>query len=144
MAKEWKTSPLQIKVMTIVKNFLEAELGQYEGILDGGVHFKYKPSKIRLKVIELNSINSNQSISLSTIEHFSLNINYQDEDRELVERVNDFIGQKIDKVVIRNLFFEKESSEIFRISKYLWMENNRIEITNNTIYKNKKHNERRD
>ncbi|SMG31689.1 hypothetical protein [Sphingobacterium psychroaquaticum] len=130
--------------MTIVKKYLEAELGQYEGIIDGGIHFKYKPTKIRLKVIELNSMNYNQSTSLSTIDDYLLNINYQDENRDLVEEVTEHIYKILHLSVIRNIYFESDTKQIFKISPYLWLGNNMFQLTNNTIYKKKKHYDRTD
>jgi len=144
MAKVWKTSPLEIKVMTIVKKYLEAELEKYEGVIDGGIHFKYKPSKIRLRVIELNCNDYHNVESLSDIRDFTLNINYQDDDKELVEQVTERISILLDSSVVRNLYFDFESTEVFKISPYLWMGNNRFEVINFSLYKKKKHNDRTD
>lgn len=144
MAKVWPTSPIQIKVMTIVKKHLEKELGKYPGVIDGGVHFKYKPSKIRTKLIELNSTNYNKSTSISTIEYFFINVNYQDEDKDLVEEVTEYICRFLDQSIISNLYLEIDTKQVFKISPYLWLGNNMFKLTNNSIYKKKKHNDRID
>jgi len=142
MPKVWPTSPLEEKVLNIIKKHLELELGKYEGIIDGGIHLKYKPKNIRLKVIELNCTNYNAATSLSQIRFFFVNINYQDEDQELVEEVTEHIYNIMDHSVIRNLFFESNRKDVGKISPYLWLGNNYFEITNNTIYKKKKQNDR--
>lgn len=142
MPRIWPTSQMEFKVMSIVKKYLEKELKKYDGILDGGVYFKYKPKDIRKKVIELNCTDYLQSESLSTIGDCYLNVNYQDEDEDLVEEVTDHIHTLIDQSLLRNLYFESEGKQVGRISPYLWMGNNMFKITNNTIYKKKKQNDR--
>ncbi|UXD67784.1 hypothetical protein MUK51_11145 [Sphingobacterium faecium] len=142
MPRVWRTSHIELKVMGIVKKYLEDDLKKYEGILDGGIYFKYKPASIRLKVIELNCTDYLQSESLSTISDCYLNVNYQDEDEDLVKEVTDHIHTLIDQSLLRNLYFESEGKQVGRISPYLWMGNNMFKITNNTIYKKKKQNDR--
>ncbi|MBE8712569.1 hypothetical protein [Sphingobacterium hungaricum] len=142
MARVWSTSPLERKVLDIIKKHLESELKQYDGVIDGGIHLKYKPKDIRLKVIELNCIDYHKVNSLSDIKFFFVNINYQDEDHDLVEQVTGYIYRFLDQSIVRNLHFESKRTEICRISKYLWLGNNMFELTNNSIYKNKKHDDR--
>lgn len=138
----WPMSPLEEKVLNIIKKYLEGELGKYEGVIDGGIYLKYKPKNIRLKVIELNGTNYNAATSLSQIRFFFVNINYQDEDQELVEEVTEYIYNIMEHSVIRNLFFESNRKEVCKISPYLWLGNNHFEITNNTLYKKTKQNDR--
>lgn len=137
MPKVWPTSEIELKVMNIVKRHLQSEFEKYPGVLDGGIHFKYKPSKIRLKVIELGSSDYHKVKTLSDVKDFTLNINYQDENRELVEQVTERISVLLDSSVVRNLFFEFVSKEVFKISPYLWLGNNRFILINNSLYKKK-------
>jgi len=142
MPKVWCTSTIELEVMNIVKEYLEDELKKYDGILDGGIHFKYKPKDIRVKVIELNCTDYKNSSSLDNLENCVVNINYQDEDQDLTEEVTEYIYNVLDHAVVRNLYFESIRKEVRKISPYLWLGNNFLEIKNNTIYKNKKHNDR--
>lgn len=124
-------SPTELRVFKVIKkHILESALSE-NGIVAGGIHIKPKPKNLRVKLFELNCFGSNRANSISNIEMF-VNINYQDDDKDLVYEVNDFICDLFDQSYLSNLYFKSYIKETRKCSPYLWWGNNCFKV----IHKN--------
>ncbi len=125
-------SPTELRVFKIIKkHIIESSLAE-NGILSGGIHIKPKPKNLRVKLIELNCFGSNRANSISNIEMF-VNINYQDEDENLVREVTDFICDLFDQSFLSNLYFKSTLKQVGRCSPYLWIGNNCFEVLHKNL-----------
>lgn len=125
-------SPAELKVFKIIKkHIIESSLTE-NGILSGGIHIKPKPKNLRLKLIELNSFGTNRARILSKVA-MCVNINYQDEDENLVREVTDFICDLFDQSFLSNLYFKSTLKQVGRCSPYLWLGNNCFEVLHKNL-----------
>lgn len=125
-------SPAELKVFNIVKRHLNESLLQQNGDLISGIHIKPKPKNARLKIIELNSFGTNRTRVISKIA-MCININYQDEDHQLVKEVTDYIYDLFDQSFISNLYFKSRHKQVGRCSPYLWLGNNCFEVLHKNL-----------
>lgn len=129
MAREWKYTPLQTRVMDLVKKRLLKEFRDRGIKISGGIYIKPKPKKVRLDVIELNCLGPyDGEIQISKSIYIVVNINYQDEDYDKVKSYVEFLSLALfDSMLSKNLIIKKSYDEwdyqIYRISPYLWLGN---------------------
>jgi len=132
MAYNADYSPAELNVFNVVRRHLNESMLQKNGVLIGGIHIKPKPSTARLKIVELNSFGSNRARLLSKIAMF-ININYQDDDKMLVEEVTDYIKDLFDQSFISNIYFKSTLRQVYRSSPYLWLGNNCFEVLHKNL-----------
>ncbi len=129
MAREWKYTPLQTRIMDLVEKRLLKEFRDRGIKISGGIYIKPKPKKVRLDVIELNCLGPNDNDEKITRSiYMVVNINYQDEDYDRVLAYTEFLSLAlIDGQLTKNLIVKKSYDEweyqIYRISPYLWLGN---------------------
>jgi len=134
VAKEWTNTPIQLRILTMMKKHLDREFKARNIILSGGIHIKPKPKKARLDLIELNCLGPyfNESrITKKTIAF--VNINYQDEDYDKVLEMTLFVNNLLTDAIVGKFHLTHSNQEweyeIFRISPYLWLGNNAFRLT---------------
>ncbi|MFD1770900.1 hypothetical protein ACFSBF_14140 [Sphingobacterium suaedae] len=116
-----------MRILKMVRSHLIQQFSKVEGSVIGGVFVRPKPDKVRLDVIEINTIGLKCRKGSNVIGY--LNVNYQDTSRSKVQEYTEFIDHLLSQCVINTNLFELDLQQIYPISQHLWLGNNMYKLT---------------